>query len=60
LSLADLEIAFGEGDSVAFADDAPDASASVLAEIADAVTDAIEALEERLDRIERGLPGRLQ
>ena len=35
------------------------ASASVLAEIADAVADAIEALEERLDKLEKDLPRRV-
>ena len=47
LSVKDLELAFG-------------GASDVLAEISDAVADAIEALEERLDRIERGLPGRVQ
>ena len=45
--------------AAAFPDDAPDASAGVLAEIADAVTDAIEALEARLSELERGLPWRV-
>ena len=51
LTMADLEDVFGE---------APDAIASVLAEIADAVGGAIEALEERLDVLERDLPRRVQ
>jgi hypothetical protein len=57
------EIAAAFADAVfadaAFADDAADANASVLVEIADAVNDAIEALEERLDELERGLPWRV-
>lgn len=52
LSIADLEDAFGDGA-------APDASASVLTEIADAVAGAIEALEERLDILEKDLPRRV-
>jgi hypothetical protein len=52
LSIADLEDPFGDGA-------APDASASVLAEIADAVAGAIDALEERLDILEKDLPRRV-
>jgi hypothetical protein len=63
LSLADLEAAFGDGagdqTAAAFADDASDHNASVLAEIANAVADAIEALEERLTELEKGLPWRV-
>lgn len=47
LTLADLEAAF----SGAYADD-------VLSEIADAVTDAVEVLEARLDALEGRLDGR--
>ena len=49
LSLADLEAAFGAGRT----DD-------VLSEIADAVTEAIEVLEARLERLEQGYDGQLQ
>ena len=52
LSLADLEAAFGDGAE-------PDHSADVLVSIAYAVTDAIEAHEERLTELERGLPWRV-
>ena len=48
--MADLEDAFG---------DSADANASVLVEISDAVTDAIEALEERLDKLEKDVPRRV-
>jgi TolB-like protein len=45
----------------AFGGDAwSDLNASVLAEIADAVTDAIEALEARLGGVEQSLPRRWQ
>ena len=49
LSLGDLEMAFSDS-----------RTDNILANIADAVTDAVEVLEARLDHIERGLPGRLQ
>lgn len=42
--------------AAAFADEAQDTNASVLAEIADVVSGAIKALEERLTELERGLP----
>jgi hypothetical protein len=53
VTLSELKAAFG-GDNT-YADD-PNV---VLAEIADAVTDAIEALEGRLSEIERALPWRV-
>jgi hypothetical protein len=52
LSSVDLELAFGDSGG-------SDPNASVLVEIADAVGDAISALEERLTELERGLPRRL-
>jgi hypothetical protein len=45
--------------AAAFPDEAPDANADILAEIANAVTDAITALEERLDKLEKDLPRRV-
>jgi hypothetical protein len=51
LSTADLKDAFGDSA-------APD-RADVLAEIANCVTDAIEELEERLDKLEKDLPRRV-
>jgi hypothetical protein len=53
LTLDDLKAAFG-GDAWS------NFNASVLAEIADAVTDAIEALEARLGGVEQSLPRRWQ
>jgi hypothetical protein len=49
IPLADLEAAFSAGRT----DD-------VLSEIADAVTEAIEVLEARLERLEQGFDGQLQ
>ena len=51
LSMADLEVAFGNGDSDRFDD--------VLVQIADTVGETIQELEQRLDRLERGLPWRV-
>jgi hypothetical protein len=42
--------------AAAFTSQALDANASVMAEIADAVGDAITALEQRLSELERGPP----
>jgi hypothetical protein len=51
LSLDEIEAAFGM--DYTYTDD-------VLAEIADAVTDAVEAFEARLDRLEGNVSRRLQ
>jgi hypothetical protein len=52
LTWSDLEIAFGDCAG-------SDRTADVLISIADAVGDAITALEERLDILEQGLPRRV-
>ena len=59
LTLDDLELAFGGSEGIAFADDAPDPNASDLAEVAGAIADAIEALEERLTILEQDVPRRV-
>lgn len=55
LVLARVPEATVEEIAAAFADDAADANADVLAEIADAVGGAIEALEERLTELEKNV-----
>ena len=64
VTMDDLEAAFGDSANddeeigAAYADDAVDPNAGVLAQIADAIADAIEALEERLTALERDLSPR--